>query len=249
MARVRLDLLLVQRGLCATRSRAAALIMAGDVLVEDRPVTKAGAQVAEDAALRLRAEALPFVSRGGLKLAHALTAFQVDPAGRTCFDAGASTGGFTDCLLQRGAARVYAVDVGTNQLHWQLRSDPRVVSMEQVNLRLWEAGRIPEACSLLVADLSFISLRLAIPPVLASLVPGADAILLVKPQFEAGRDDVGEGGIVRDPAVHDRVRREIWDFFQGTPLRPQAWDVSPILGGAGNKEFLLYLKHLGLDRV
>jgi len=249
MARVRLDLLLVQRGLCETRSRAAALIMAGDVLVEDRPVTKAGAQVAEDAALRLRGEALPFVSRGGLKLAHALEAFQVDPAGRTCFDAGASTGGFTDCLLQRGAARVYAVDVGTNQLHWQLRTDPRVVSMEQVNLRLWEAGRIPDFCSLLVADLSFISLRLAIPPVLVSLAPGADAILLVKPQFEAGRDDVGAGGIVRDPLVHDRVRREIWDFFQETPLRPQAWDVSPILGGAGNMEFLLYLKHLGGDGV
>ncbi len=242
MARTRLDLLLVQRGLCETRSKAAARIMAGDALVDDRPVTKAGALVAEEAVLRLRGEALPYVSRGGLKLAHGLDVFQVDPEGRVCFDAGASTGGFTDCLLQRGAVRVYAVDVGTNQLHWKLRSDPRVVSMEQVNLRLWDPGRIPEPCSLLVADLSFISLRLAIPPILPSLAPGADAVLLVKPQFEAGRDDVGAGGIVRDALVHDRVKREIWDFFLETDLRPLAWDVSPILGGEGNREFLLHLR-------
>jgi 23S rRNA (cytidine1920-2'-O)/16S rRNA (cytidine1409-2'-O)-methyltransferase len=241
MARLRIDLLLVAKGLCETRSKAAARIMAGDVLVEDRPVTKAGALVAEDAPIRLRGEALPFVSRGGLKLAHGLEVFRVDPAGRVCFDAGASTGGFTDCLLQRGATRVYAVDVGTNQLHWKLRSDPRVVSMEQVNLRLWDPARIPEPCSLLVADLSFISLRLAIPPILPSLTPGADAILLVKPQFEAGRDDVGAGGIVRDPGTHDRVRQEIWDYFQETELVPRTWDVSPILGGEGNKEFLLHL--------
>ena len=242
MARTRLDQLLVQRGLCETRSKAAARIMAGDALVDDRPVTKAGALVAEEAVLRLRGEALPFVSRGGLKLAHGLEAFRVDPAGRVCFDAGASTGGFTDCLLQRGATRVYAVDVGTNQLHWKLRSDPRVVSMEQVNLRLWDPARVPEPCSLLVADLSFISLRLAIPPILPSLAPGADAILLVKPQFEAGRDDVGSGGIVRDAEVHERVKREIWDFFLESGLRPLTWDVSPILGGEGNKEFLLHLR-------
>ncbi len=242
MARTRLDLLLVQRGLCENRSKAAARIMAGDALVDDRPVTKAGALVAEEAVLRLRGEALPYVSRGGLKLAHGLDVFQVDPGGRVCFDAGSSTGGFTDCLLQRGAVRVYAVDVGTNQLHWKLRSDPRVVSMEQVNLRLWDPARIPEPCSLLVADLSFISLRLAIPPIVPSLAPGADAVLLVKPQFEAGRDDVGAGGIVRDAAVHDRVKREIWDFFLETDLRPLAWDVSPILGGEGNREFLLHLR-------
>ncbi|BDU75902.1 TlyA family RNA methyltransferase [Mesoterricola sediminis] len=244
MAKVRLDVLLVQRGLVETRARAAARIMAGDVLVDDRPVTKAGTLVAEAAPLRLRGEALPYVSRGGLKLAHGLEVFRVDPAGRVAFDAGASTGGFTDCLLQRGALRVYAVDVGTNQLHWKLRSDPRVVSMEQVNLRLWDPASIPEPCSLLVADLSFISLRLAIPPILPSLAPGADAILLVKPQFEAGRDDVGGGGIVRDPAVHDRVRAEIQAFFEATPLRPVAWDESPILGGEGNKEFLLHLKRV-----
>jgi len=242
MAKLRIDLLLVKLGLCETRARAQARIMAGDVLVGDRPVTKAGALVPEEAAVRLRGEALKFVSRGGLKLDHALDVFGLDPAGWTCFDAGASTGGFTDCLLQRGAVRVYAADVGTNQLHWNLRSDPRVVSMEQVNLRYWDPSRVPEQCRLLVADLSFISLRLVIPPLIPSLLPGADAVLLVKPQFEAGRDEVGSGGIVRDPATHERVQREIWAFFADTPLKPLAVCESPILGGEGNKEFLMHLR-------
>jgi 23S rRNA (cytidine1920-2'-O)/16S rRNA (cytidine1409-2'-O)-methyltransferase len=241
VAKLRLDLLLVQRGLCETRAKAQARILAGEVLVDDRPVTKAGTAVDEAAPIRLRGEALPFVSRGGLKLAGALDRWPIDPSGRTCFDAGASTGGFTDCLLQRGAAKVYAVDVGTNQLHWKLRSDARVVSMEQVNLRTWEPSQIPERCSLLVADLSFISLRLAIPPVLPSLEPGADAVLLVKPQFEAGREDVGQGGIVRDPAVHRRVLVEAWTFFAGTGLRPLDLAESPIKGGEGNVEFLMRL--------
>ncbi|MBI1753391.1 MAG: TlyA family RNA methyltransferase [Acidobacteria bacterium] len=242
MAKVRLDQLLVQLGLCETRAKAQARILAGDVLVGDRPVTKAGTAVDEAAAIRLRGEALPFVSRGGLKLAGALDRWGIDPGGLVCFDAGSSTGGFTDCLLQRGAAKVYAVDVGTNQLHWKLRSDARVVSMEQVNLRTWDPGAIPERCALLVADLSFISLRLAIPPVLPSLQPGAEAVLLVKPQFEAGRDDVGAGGIVRDGAVHRRVLVDTWTFFAGTELRPQALALSPIKGGEGNVEFLLRLR-------
>jgi 23S rRNA (cytidine1920-2'-O)/16S rRNA (cytidine1409-2'-O)-methyltransferase len=242
MGKLRLDQLLVQRGLCETRAKAQARILAGDVLVDDRPVTKAGTAIPEDAPIRLRGGGLPFVSRGGLKLAGALEAFGVDPAERTCFDAGSSTGGFTDCLLQRGAKRVYAVDVGTNQLHWKLRSDPRVVSLEQINLRTWDTTRIPDRCSLLVADLSFISLRLTIPPILASLEEDAEAILLVKPQFEAGRDDVEKGGIVRDPEVHERVCREIWSFFAATSLRPQALAVSPILGGEGNREFLMHLR-------
>lgn len=241
MAKLRLDLLLVQRGLCETRAKAQARILAGEVLVEDRPITKAGTAVDEAATLRLRGDALPFVSRGGLKLAGALDFWGLDPAGLICFDAGASTGGFTDCLLQRGAVKVYAVDVGTNQLHWKLRSDPRVISMEQVNLRTWNPASIPERCHLLVADLSFISLRLAIPPVLSSLVPGAEAVLLVKPQFEAGREDVGAGGIVRDPAVHRRVLVETWAFFAGTELKPQALTISPIKGGEGNTEFLMRL--------
>jgi len=241
MARSRLDLLLVARGLCETRAQAQARILAGEVLVEDIPVTKAGTAVKESALIRLRGEAMPFVSRGGLKLAGALDRWDIEPLGLVCFDAGSSTGGFTDCLLQRGAAKVYAVDVGTNQLHWKLRSDPRVVSMEQVNLRTWDPARIPECCHLLVADLSFISLRLAIPPVLPSLVPGAQAVLLVKPQFEAGRSDVGAGGIVRDPLVHRRVLEQVWAFFADTDLRPQALALSPIKGGQGNVEFLMRL--------
>ena len=242
MAKLRLDLLLVQRGLCETRAKAQARILAGEVLVADCPVTKAGTAVDEAASIRLRGEAPPFVSRGGLKLVGALDLWGIDPAGLTCFDAGSSTGGFTDCLLQRGAAKVYAVDVGTNQLHWQLRSDPRVVSMEQVNLRTWDPTSIPERCTLLVADLSFISLRLAIPPVLPSLLPGAEAVLLVKPQFEAGRKDlVGTGGIVRNPAVHRRVLAETWAFFAETALHPQALALSPIKGGEGNIEFLMRL--------
>jgi len=242
MAKVRLDQLLVQRGLCETRARAQARILAGDVLVDGHPLTKAGHGVQEEADIRLRGEALPFVSRAGLKLAGALDRWPLDPTGRTCFDAGSSTGGFTDCLLQRGAVKVYAVDVGTNQLHWKLRSDPRVVSLEQTNLRTWDPVRIPDRCSLLVADLSFISLRLAIPPVLGSLTEDADVVLLVKPQFEAGRDDVGEGGIVRDPAVHRRVCEEIWTFFAGTALAPLDLAESPIRGGEGNVEFLLRLQ-------
>lgn len=246
MARVRLDQLLVQRGLCESRTQAQARILAGDALVDGHPVTKAGTAVDEGADLRLRGGAPPFVSRGGLKLAGALDRWGIRPEGLVCFDAGASTGGFTDCLLQRGAARVYAVDVGTNQLHWKLRSDPRVVCLEQVNLRTWDPATLPERCALLVADLSFISLRLAIPPVLPSLVEGAQAVLLVKPQFEAGREDVGAGGIVRQPAVHRRVLEEVWTFFAATDLRPQALAESPIKGGEGNIEFLLRLTLGGL---
>ncbi len=240
--KLRLDLLLVQRGLVESRTLAQARILAGDVLVEDRPVTKAGTSVDEAANIRLRGEALPYVSRGGLKLAGGLEAFSVDPKNRVCFDAGASTGGFTDCLLQRGATRVYAVDVGTNQLHWKMRTDDRVVSIEQCNLRTWDSSRIPERCSLLVADLSFISLRLAILPLLPSLVEKAEAILLVKPQFEAGRGDVGDGGIVRDAAVHARVCKEIWRFFEASELAPQGLMESPIRGGEGNKEYLIHLR-------
>lgn len=240
--KLRLDVLLVRRGLVETRTLAQARILAGDVLVEDRPATKAGTAVDEAANIRLRGEALPFVSRGGLKLEGGLAAFHVDPKDRVCFDAGASTGGFTDCLLQHGASKVYAVDVGTNQLHWKLRSDDRVISIEHCNLRHWDPDRIPERCSLLVADLSFISLRLTILPLLPSLTEDAEVILLVKPQFEAGRGDVGEGGIVRDAGVHERVCREIWDFFRQSELVPQGLMESPIRGGEGNKEYLLHLR-------
>lgn len=241
MPKVRLDALLMERGLCETRTKAQAMILAGEVLVEDVPVTKAGAQVAENSNIRLRGRVLPYVGRGGLKLEGALAAFEVDPAGLVCFDAGASTGGFTDCLLQHGAERVYAVDVGTNQLHWKLRSDSRVISIEQSNLREWESSLIPEKCSLLVADVSFISLKLVIPPILTSLRPDAKAILLVKPQFEAGKALVEKGGLIKDPAVHESVCRDIWDFFSNTLLKPQALSPSPIPGGEGNREFFMLL--------
>lgn len=240
--KIRLDQLLVQRGLCETRAKAQARILAGEVLVEGHPITKAGHGVHEEVEIRLRGEGLPFVSRGGLKLQGALDRWPIVVAGKVCFDAGASTGGFTDCLLQRGATKVYAVDVGTNQLHWKLRSDPRVVSIEQTNLRTWEAEAIPERCAFLCADLSFISLKLAIPPVLASLEAGADAVLLVKPQFEAGRGEVGDGGIVRDEAIHQKVCEDIWRFFETTALKPLDLAPSPIKGGEGNTEFLLRLR-------
>ena len=216
--------------------------MAGDVLVGERPVTKAGALVAEDAELRLRGGEQQYVSRGGQKLLGAIQAFGIDPKGLICLDAGASTGGFTDCLLQHGAAKVYAIDVGTNQLHWKLRSDPRVISIEKCNLRNWSPSYIPEKCALLVADLSFISLKLAAPPLLPSLEPSADAIFLVKPQFEAGKADVGKGGLVKDPAIHELVCRDIWDFFSDTELKPMQIAESPILGATGNMEFLMRLR-------
>jgi 23S rRNA (cytidine1920-2'-O)/16S rRNA (cytidine1409-2'-O)-methyltransferase len=246
LTKQRLDVLLVQRGLCETRAKAQARILAGEVLVGDRPVAKAGTLVAEDAEIRLRGEAMPYVGRGGVKLAGALDAFRIDPSGWTCFDAGASTGGFTDCLLQRGAAKVYAVDVGTNQLHWKLRSDPRVVCREHCNLRNWNPSEIEERCRLLVADLSFISLKTALPPVFQSLLEDAEAVVLVKPQFEAGRGEVGEGGIVRDPAVHARVLKDLWSYFQATEMRPQVWAESPIRGGDGNREFFFHLRRGGL---
>lgn len=242
MTKVRIDQLLLQRCLCESRSKARALIMSGNVLVEDRPVTKVGTQVQDDANIRLRGNVMPFVSRGGLKLDHALNVFNLNPSNCICLDAGASTGGFTDCLLQRGASLVYSVDVGTNQLHWKLCSDPRVVSLERTNIRYWNASQIPHLCRFLVADLSFISLRLAIPPLIQSLVDGADAVLLIKPQFEAGRSEVGAGGIVRSSEVHNRVQREILDFFEGTILKPLSMCESPILGMKGNKEFLMHLR-------
>ncbi|MDR2697887.1 MAG: TlyA family RNA methyltransferase [Holophagales bacterium] len=249
MAKTRLDILLTQRGMCETRAKAQARILAGEVLVEDRPITKAGTLVMEDANVRMRGNSTPYVGRGGLKLAGALNAFSVEPTGLICFDAGASTGGFTDCLLRHGAKRVYAVDAGTNQLHWKLRSDARVVSMERCNLRNWTPDNIPEKCDLLVADLSFISLKLAIPPILPSLQTDAEAILLVKPQFEAGRKEIEKGGLVKDPAVHERVCGDIWDFFSTTRLIPQRLVISPILGGEGNSEFLMYFRLNGEQRT
>jgi 23S rRNA (cytidine1920-2'-O)/16S rRNA (cytidine1409-2'-O)-methyltransferase len=260
MPRVRLDKLLVDLGLTQSRERARALIMEGKVLLGDRPAEKAGTMVEPTAAVRLRGEDLPYVSRGGLKLAHALDHFGLDVRGQVALDAGASTGGFTDVLLQRGAARVYAVDVGYGQLAWSLRQDPRVVVIERQNVRYLEPARLPERLDLAVADLSFISLTLVLDKLAellreagggaaadggaAAAAPagGKPLVVLIKPQFEVGKGQVGKGGVVRDPEVRmaavDRVLAD---------ARARGWQVegvveSPIPGPAGNIELLALLR-------
>jgi 23S rRNA (cytidine1920-2'-O)/16S rRNA (cytidine1409-2'-O)-methyltransferase len=235
----RLDRLLVARGLAESREQAQRMIMAGLVLVEDRPATKPGHKIPADADIRVK-ERPPYVSRGGHKLAAGLDAFGVTPAGWVCADLGASTGGFTDVLLQRGAARVYAVDVGYGQLHWRLRNDPRVVVMERTNARYLES--LPEPVQLVVIDASFISLRLILPAARRILAPGGQIIALIKPQFEAGRERVGKGGVVRDARVHRDVLREMADWAAAQSYGPQGLVPSPILGPKGNREFLLWLQ-------
>jgi 23S rRNA (cytidine1920-2'-O)/16S rRNA (cytidine1409-2'-O)-methyltransferase len=239
----RLDVAMVRRGLVASRERAQALIMAGRVYVGERRLEKPGTQVPDDAEIRLdlAAPELRYVSRGGLKLEKALAVFGLDPRGLVALDVGASTGGFTDCLLQRGAARVYAVDVGHGQLAWKLRSDARVVVMEGVNIRYLET--LPERPQCATVDVSFISLRLVLPPVARLLAPGAWVVALVKPQFEAGKEEADRGeGIIRDPRVHERVLRELSAWVpEYTPLQLHGVIESPIAGREGNKEFLMYL--------
>ena len=240
MAKLRLDVALVERGLAETRAAAQRLVMAGLVFSGERRLDKAGQPVAEDTPLEVRGQPHPYVSRGGLKLERALDHFAIPVAGRTALDVGASTGGFTDCLLQRGAAKVYAVDVGTNQLAWKLRTDPRVVSMEKTNIRDVTRVVIPEPVDLIVCDASFIGLRTALPAALALAAPGAHLAALIKPQFEVGKGRVGKGGIVRDPALHDEVRATISAWLGEQP----GWTVlgttdSPIEGAEGNKEFLI----------
>jgi 23S rRNA (cytidine1920-2'-O)/16S rRNA (cytidine1409-2'-O)-methyltransferase len=236
----RLDALLVARGLAESRARAQALVMAGLVWSGDKRLDKPGQAMAEDAALEVRGRDHPWVSRGGVKLAHALDAFGIDPAGRVCLDIGASTGGFTDVLLARGAARVYAVDVGRGQLAWKLRNDPRVVAREGINARTLTAAEVPEAPEIVTCDASFIGLETVLPAALALAAPGGVLIALIKPQFEAGRGQVGKGGIVRDPAVHAAVCARIRDWLAAQ----RGWTVlgleeSPITGSDGNREFLI----------
>ena len=239
----RLDLYLVETGLVDTRSRAQAVIMAGKVLINDRPATKAGDSVPEGASVRLREADHPWVSRGGLKLIHALTDFRIAVTGMVAADIGASTGGFTDVLLTHGAVRVYAVDVGNGQLAWKLRSDPRVVVMEKLNARFLTAEHIPEPLDLVVSDVSFISLTKALPPALGLVKPGGQCIALIKPQFEAGPQYVEKGGVVRDPAVHQAVCTEICDWLAGVPgWQVQGLVASPILGPEGNREFLVWAR-------
>lgn len=234
----RLDVLLVERGLASSRNRAQRLIRAGEVLVNDRVFDKPGMAVAADADIRIR-ERLPYVSRGGLKLEAALETFDLDVAGAVVADVGASTGGFVDCLLQRGSARVYAIDVGYGQLAWALRQDERVMVMERTNARY--LSELPEAVDLVTIDVSFISLKLILPPATSWLRPGGSIVALIKPQFEAGPDDVGRGGIVRDPVVHRRVLAEILNYVVETGLRPAGLVRSPITGAEGNVEFLAWL--------
>ncbi len=235
----RADLLLVERGLAESREKAQALIMAGVVYASGQKVTKPGALLPSDTPLEVR-ESLPYVSRGGLKLAHALDTFGLCPSGMVALDVGASTGGFTHCLLQRGARKVYALDVGHGQLHYKLRQDPRVVVMEGVNARY--PFQLPELVDLVTMDVSFISVTLVLPSVAEHLKPGGYIIVLVKPQFEARREEVGRGGVVRDPVIHAAVLGRIiaWAVNQGFRFRNLT--PSPILGDAGNREFFLLLQ-------
>ena len=241
----RLDAALVERGLAPSRERARALILAGHVRVNGAAVTKAGTSIADDAQLAVDAPEHPYVGRGGIKLAHALDAFGVSADGRLALDIGASTGGFTDVLLQRGATRVVALDVGHGQLDWKLRSDPRVTVLERVNARTLTPDQLPAATrqfDIVTIDVSFISLRQILPVVPPLLGPGADVIALVKPQFEAGRAAVGKGGIVRDPAVQALAVEEVTAAADRIGLRRMSLVESPITGMEGNREFLLHLR-------
>ncbi|HET9398278.1 MAG TPA: TlyA family RNA methyltransferase, partial [Sphingomicrobium sp.] len=238
-AKVRADQLLVAQGLAESRTRAQALILAGNVFAGEKRVAKAGDLLAEGAPLTVKGRDHPWVSRGGIKLDHGLEHFGFDVSGAIALDVGSSTGGFTDVLLTRGAAKVYAVDVGTNQLAWKLRSDPRVVVHEQTNARDLAAGIIPEPVDIVVCDASFISLAKVLDRALDLAKPGAKLVALVKPQFEAGREEVGKGGVVRDPAVHERVCRQAADWVRSKGWSVRGIERSPITGPEGNVEFLL----------
>src|SRR5258706_5128907 len=239
-SKTRLDVALVERGLAETRAAAQRLVMAGLVFSGERRLDKAGQGIGPETALEVRGQPHPYVSRGGLKLEKALDHFAIPVAGRVALDVGASTGGFTDCLLQRGAARVYAIDVGTNQLAWKLRCDPRVISMEKTNIREVTRKEVPEPIDLIVCDTSFIGLRTALPAALALAAPGAHLVALIKPQFEVGRGRVGKGGIVREPELHAEVCATISEWLAAQ----SGWNMlgitdSPIEGAEGNKEFLI----------
>ncbi len=241
--RKRLDLLLVERGLATSREQARRLIMAGAVVVNEQRVDKAGTLVAETAALRVKDEARsPYVSRGGQKLATALQQFALEVQGSVALDVGASTGGFTDCLLQHGARKVFAVDVGYGQLAWSLRQDPRVISIERTNIRTLDPALLDETPTLAVIDASFISLTLVIPKVLALIAPKSEVIALIKPQFEVGKGRVGKGGVVRDPELHAEVVARLQEQAVLWNVNVKGVIESPLLGPKGNKEFLLYVQ-------
>ena len=238
--KLRLDRLLVDRGLVESRERGQALILAGQILVNGQKQDKAGALVPEDAELRILGETLPYVSRGGLKLEAALREFRIDPKGKTALDVGASTGGFTDCLLQHGAIKVYAVDVGYGQMAWKLRQDPRVVLIERTNIREIAPSLIQEPVDLIVIDVSFISLEKVVPPVLPLLAKNGSLTALIKPQFEVGREQVGKGGIVRDEAARNAAKERVSAFIHGLGLTVKGVIPSPITGQDGNVEYLIH---------
>jgi 23S rRNA (cytidine1920-2'-O)/16S rRNA (cytidine1409-2'-O)-methyltransferase len=241
MSKIRLDTLLVNRGLFENKSRAQASIMAGEVIINGSSVTKAGSLVQDDADVRLK-ERMLYVSRGGLKLKHALKEFQIDVTGRVCLDVGASTGGFTDCMLQHGASKVYALDVGYGQIDYKLRQDSRVAVMEKVNAHF--PFDLPEKVDLATMDLSFISITMVLPNVLPHLRPPGNILALFKPQFEAARDEVGKGGVIKDPALHARLLGNFTIWMNENRLRLINQAASPILGAEGNKEFLIYMRKI-----
>lgn len=237
----RIDQLLVERGLADSREKAKAMLLAGGVRVNGQRVDKPGQTIAEDAVIAV-AEKQRYVSRGGFKMEGALEHWSIDPAGLVCLDVGASTGGFTDCLLQHGAARVYAFDVGSGQLDWKIRNDPRVIVREGINARHLTTADLPEPVDLIVCDVSFISLTLIVPVLPPLLRAGGRMVILIKPQFEVGRDQVGKGGIVRDPALHAEVCGRIQRAVEALGFRTDIIE-SPILGTEGNREFLLHASH------
>ena len=237
----RLDILLVSLGLCESRSKAQATIMAGEVFVNDQKADKAGLEVDITSRIEVRGNSCPYVSRGGLKLEKALRDFGVDPTGFVCSDSGASTGGFTDCLLQQGAKKVFAIDVGYGQLAWKIRSDPRVVTMERTNIRYVTPEDLGEPLDLSVVDVSFISLKLVLPVIQKLLKPTGQVLCLIKPQFEAGKEKVGKKGVVREPAVHEEVLRNFISLVQALGFTLRNLTFSPVKGPEGNIEFLAHL--------
>ena len=241
--KLRLDQYLCQNGLAQSRERAKALIMSGVVFVDEEKVDKAGEMIPEDARVEVRGHDIGYVSRGGLKLEKAMSAFPLTPSGKICMDIGASTGGFTDCMLQNGAVKVYAVDVGYGQLAWKLRTDARVVNMERTNIRHVTPGQLQEPVEFFSVDVSFISLKHIFPVADAVCTADAQGVCLVKPQFEAGREKVGKKGVVREPATHREVLYAAVEYANASHFTAEGLDFSPIKGPEGNIEFLLYVRH------
>lgn len=242
MGKERLDKLLVEKGIVQSRERARALILAGRVAAEGRTVDKPGTQVERETPLELRGEDQPYVSRGGVKLAGALDAFRIDPVGMVVMDVGASTGGFTDCVLQRGAKKVYAVDVGYGQLAWKLQKDPKVINLDRRNIRYLKREEIEEEIDLILIDTSFISIEKFLPDLLDFTRKEGSIVALIKPQFEVGKGEVGKGGVVRDPTMHQKVIERISQFSRRLGLTVFGVKESPLLGPKGNKEFFIYLR-------